>query len=474
MRAAVVAAWPAMCRRFEGVTTWMYLDTKGLVTTGVGFLINTVAEAQALPWQTKDGKPATATQIKAEWTRVRNQQAWKKFNGLNAVWRNSAVLSLPMETVDAKLLETTDRFWKRLSQALPQIETFPADAQLALMDESWQNGPAFLDAGTSWTNTRACALAQDWARVAKAVPGNDGSERKTTRIRLFNNAAKVVQLGLDRDVLWNTRTPVATAPTPTPTPAPQETVMHSDKYRCDYVSWRGGNFPLGTRAKLLAIPSTVRVTQGGLSFAPASAMTHAGLGAFDLNTDGMTKDQVWQQARELLSVGIIPFPRGFNADSFQGRTISNTNDGNEHLHCIDTDEYDHLHPEAQAQVNEWKRGGDGLVGSARYYGPSGSLGKWADSPWNPKNIAIKELELPTSKEVAAELATNDKFLDAIASRVTAAIFAADVIPNVFTGNAANTTVTLPTALKSIGTKNSAIASAVAAAFPGSTPPPAAA
>lgn len=213
-----------MCRRFEGVTTWMYLDTKGLVTTGVGFLINTVAGAQDLPWQTKDGKPATAAQIKTEWTRVHNQQTWKKFNGLNSVWRNSAFLSLPMDTVDAKLLETTERFWKRLAQGVPMIDLAPADAQLALMDEAWQNGPAFLDKGTIWTNTRAGVVGADWSRCASAVPGNAGSDRKEARIRLFKNAAKVVALRINPEILWDTKTPVANAvpaPAPTPDPTPE-------------------------------------------------------------------------------------------------------------------------------------------------------------------------------------------------------------------------------------------------------------
>jgi hypothetical protein len=269
----------------------------------------------------------------------------------------------------------------------------------------------------------------------------------------------------------------------TPTPEP---LMHSSKWGTDYVSWRGGNFPPQTRDKLLAIPSNVGVTQGGLSWAPASAMTHAGLGAFDLNTDGKTKAQVWQQVRELLSVGVIAFPRGFNYDSFQGKTISNTNDGNEHLHCLDTDEYDHLHPEAQSQVNEWKKfragqskDGDGLVGSHPYYGPGDSLGKWADSPWNPVNIAKKELELPSVQEVSKELATDKAFLAAVAKAVKDAVLNADEVPNTVTSNAANANVTPLTNWSQVGKKVTsieakidALAAAVAAAFPEPTPEPA--
>lgn len=199
--------------------------------------------------------------------------------------------------------------------------------------------------------------------------------------------------------------------------------MYSKRYRTEYVSWRGGNFAPITVAKLSAIPSNVRVTQGGLSFAPASAMTHAGIGAFDLNTDGMTKAEVWQMCRELMAVNIIPCPRGFSYDSFQGPTLANTNDGNEHLHCLDRDCLKSMHPEAQAQVREILRGGDGLLGNARYVGPPLHLTKWSKSPYNPntpENIKKRELELPTTAEVARALSTDKGFLRAVASAVWSA------------------------------------------------------
>lgn len=196
--------------------------------------------------------------------------------------------------------------------------------------------------------------------------------------------------------------------------------MYSKRYRTEYVRWRGGNFAPITVAKLTAVPTTVRVTQGGLSFAPKSAMTHAGVGAFDLDTDGMSKAEVWQLCREGMAVNIIMLPRGFTWDSFQGPTLGNTDDGNEHLHCLDLDCLRSMHPEAQAQVREVLRGGDGLVGGAAYTGPPLHLTKWSKSPYNPntpENKKKKELELPTTGEVAKALSTDKAFLRAIATAV---------------------------------------------------------
>jgi hypothetical protein len=52
--------------RFEGSKAFMYQDSRGYVTTGVGHLLRTEAEAQKLPWvNSATGKPATDTEIDA-------------------------------------------------------------------------------------------------------------------------------------------------------------------------------------------------------------------------------------------------------------------------------------------------------------------------------------------------------------------------------------------------------------------------
>lgn len=407
MRPSVAAAWPGHAALYEGRLNHMYLDTLGLVTTGIGYLIDREGgatpppSALALPWLTASGARASQESIAAEWKAIKARTDLARLGG--RAFAAVAVLHLDWSTVDGLLGPKTATFWARLALSLPSLEAWPADAQMAALDLAWQNGPAFLDSKLAdgawrWPNMRAALLARDFTAAALAVPDprpdagdDDHGDRAEYRKRLFRNAARVVALRLDPAVLWDTKTPTAppvvAPPKPAPAPAPvQETRMYSNTYRSDYVEFRGGYFTPTDRDTLLAIPSPVRVTQGGLSFAPASAKTHAGLGAFDLNTDSMTKEQVWEMSRELLRSGITPFPRGFVWDSFQGRTLGNTDDGNEHLHCVSNNSFASLHPEAQAQIREQKRGGDGLVGSAGYTGPSTPLGTWKGSPYNPVNI----------------------------------------------------------------------------------------
>src|SRR5262245_24352577 len=58
----------------EARVHWMYLDVKGLVTTGVGDLIDPVGRALALPWiHADDGAAATASEISDEWQLVKSR-----------------------------------------------------------------------------------------------------------------------------------------------------------------------------------------------------------------------------------------------------------------------------------------------------------------------------------------------------------------------------------------------------------------
>src|SRR5436309_15038683 len=56
----------------EGNVTWMYLDVKGLVTTGKGNLINSVDDALRLEWQFRatPGIIADQAAVEKEWRRI--------------------------------------------------------------------------------------------------------------------------------------------------------------------------------------------------------------------------------------------------------------------------------------------------------------------------------------------------------------------------------------------------------------------
>lgn len=131
----------------------------------------------------------------------------------------------------------------------------------------------------------------------------------------------------------------------------------------------------------------LHLTQGGISrTVKASARTHYYLDVADISTRGRSKSLVWTMATNLFETGNLPFPRGYVRDSFQGKSVSNTQDGNEHIHDIYAPAK-YGHAQLQNQYQEWETyRGDGLVGPAHYTGPTiDAIVPWQNSMFNPQN-----------------------------------------------------------------------------------------
>lgn len=169
----------------------------------------------------------------------------------------------------------------------------------------------------------------------------------------------------------------------------------SDEWKSVYVSFVGGYVTPIDRTIVLACAKssgwgTIRLSQGGLSTSvTASALTHAGLGVADIAIDGRSKEQVWRLCAHLIKSGIVAFPRGYGGDPWADQ---------KHIHFVSVESLAHAHPQAQAQVAEWKQGGDGLKGDGLYNGPKVPLGTWASSPYNPANITDED-DMPTVNEI---------------------------------------------------------------------------
>src|SRR5205823_5131019 len=68
---------------FEGLTDFMYLDEKGLVTTGVGNLIDPKEKVNDFAWlRRSDNATPTPEEIDAEWDQIQKRQADKKKGGM--------------------------------------------------------------------------------------------------------------------------------------------------------------------------------------------------------------------------------------------------------------------------------------------------------------------------------------------------------------------------------------------------------
>jgi GH24 family phage-related lysozyme (muramidase) len=195
MRASVEAAFMPFTVGFEGRTTWQYLDSTGLVTCGIGFLIDPVDEALTYPWLKRDGSTAPANDVRDEWARVKSLQAMRVRGG--GAFAAVTTLRLSDATIDAKFATKRDAVDGQLAERFASYPDWPSDAQLAVLSIAW-------NAGAAWRapkfQAHADAVPPDF--VGMAAESAIHSARDASSKVLLTNAAAVAAQGLDPDVLY--------------------------------------------------------------------------------------------------------------------------------------------------------------------------------------------------------------------------------------------------------------------------------
>lgn len=191
----------------EGFCTWMYPDVKGLISTGVGNLIDPIQYATFLPWRVTGiyGKPgwrlATAQEVKDEWIRLKGmpKDCWKWGGGAFA---SHTHLRLTEQDVRDLVAKKADQMAAHLKMRFKDWDTYPADAQLGMMSMAWGLGPAF-----NFPKFQAHLKLREWEGCAQECgmqeKGNPGviPRNKNNRV-LFRNAEMVEKLSLDPDKLY--------------------------------------------------------------------------------------------------------------------------------------------------------------------------------------------------------------------------------------------------------------------------------
>lgn len=182
----VRAGWCAFTMRFEGRISWLYLDVRGLVTTGLGCLVDPVELALPLPWWSLQQSSVDQGVIREEWARVkalpRGQVAWR--------YRDPRGLRLHDEAIDALALGRLDADAAELAHFFPELGTYPAPVQQALMSMCWALGPGF---PAHWPHLSAAVRARDWDGAAaegniSAVNNPGVIARNAANARLFRSA----------------------------------------------------------------------------------------------------------------------------------------------------------------------------------------------------------------------------------------------------------------------------------------------
>jgi len=117
---------------FEGKVVHMYLDSVGLVTVGVGNLLETADEAAKLAFVHRgSGQPATSDEIRAEHAKL---SAMEQNNYAASYFRQHTRLDLPDDAIEASVLEHLHEFEAGLRGSFAGFDAYPDQAKKGVMD----------------------------------------------------------------------------------------------------------------------------------------------------------------------------------------------------------------------------------------------------------------------------------------------------------------------------------------------------
>jgi GH24 family phage-related lysozyme (muramidase) len=204
MHPSVREAFPIITAPHEGDIPHLYRDSLGLVTVGMGRLVDSgngpTQEALRYPFKTRGGMWASEAVIAAEFAKIK---AGPK--GAPAAAK-IATLFLDQIDRDTILYRTLDAFEQTIIGIFPEWATWPADGQLALLSMAWNVGPAF---DTEWPTLTENLRRQNFLYAAEnAIPRDKttGEFMKAARWRqnneLWTHAAGVIALKRDPTKLW--------------------------------------------------------------------------------------------------------------------------------------------------------------------------------------------------------------------------------------------------------------------------------
>jgi hypothetical protein len=189
-RQAVLDAFVPFTAKFEGALSFMYLDVRGLVTTGIGNLIDPIGLATSLPWRRPDGSIATVSEIEDNWHLVKGRADMASGGGVAFGRLAGNTLRLDQDGIDQVVALRFHENESILASQFPAYGSWPADAQLALHSLAWARGPANFRGG--FPRLTAALLARDFRTAATQsnLAGNT-TGRNAADAALFNAAADV-------------------------------------------------------------------------------------------------------------------------------------------------------------------------------------------------------------------------------------------------------------------------------------------
>lgn len=205
-RASVVKSFIPWTNPLEGWVDHMYLDELGYVTTGLGNKIDSIGEAQSLPWLHANGSQASAQEVATEWASVDSHRTAPKGQQQNlpggGAQKSWTTLHITPAAIQGRIDQQLKSNEQHILSAMPEFAKAPASAQMAVHSMSWAMGPGrFANEFTHFTNA---FNAGDYATAAaqSTMKGSGIQMRNEANRLLLSNAAQAKKARKSDDTLF--------------------------------------------------------------------------------------------------------------------------------------------------------------------------------------------------------------------------------------------------------------------------------
>jgi len=182
----------------------MYLDKKGLVSVGIGFLLETPDKAAKFDFKFRGGGPAGPAAIRAEWATVKASiDLIDKGAPAFAAITKLVLTDKGIEQLARMYMSGFDSHVKTNSAAkmyFGDFDNWPADAQMGLLGICWGIMPI---PANGWHEFPKACRNRDWARAAAEcrIKGAPDGRNRGHKL-MFENAAFVEKHKLPSAMLF--------------------------------------------------------------------------------------------------------------------------------------------------------------------------------------------------------------------------------------------------------------------------------
>ncbi len=185
----------AMIADGEAFKNWMYLDSVSYVTIGYGFMMPNPEAAVEVDLRHADKKVAKDDEKRDEWTRLRAiSPAGKELNYRAEHYRKDAALFITQDEGQRLMLLKLDGFIRDLRTIYPKFDTFPEDAQVALMDMIYNLGWKVKRVFVNFTKSINDPKGPDWKKAAAQARRPQLSDARNAEVkRLLLAAARAAE-----------------------------------------------------------------------------------------------------------------------------------------------------------------------------------------------------------------------------------------------------------------------------------------